>query len=44
MAWNLSTGSVVGLLVGGAGYVLTGRSHMAVASVEERDGPGPSSS
>jgi len=27
MAWNLTTGTVVGALVGGLAYVLTGRHH-----------------
>jgi len=28
MAWNLSTGSVLGLLVAGIAYALTGQHHL----------------
>ena len=40
MAVNLSTGSVVGALVAGIAYVLTGQQHMADAASAPSEAPG----
>lgn len=37
MSWNLSTGAVVGMLVGGLGYALTGLHHMSGDPVTKDD-------
>ena len=37
MAWNVTTGAVVGALTGGLAYLLTGRHHMTAAGVRVGD-------